>query len=37
LQTGLEIEAVHLDDVELPSERAGPLHRDADAIGGMGG
>jgi len=32
----LAIEAVRLDDVELPGERAGPLHCETNAIGGGG-
>ena len=35
IETGLLIEAVGFDDLKLPRQRAGFLHRDPDAIGGV--
>ena len=32
LQVGFAVEAMRLDDVELPRQRAGALHREPDAI-----
>ena len=36
VEIGLLVEAMRLDDLEFPGERAGLLHREADAIGGRG-
>ena len=35
-EVGFAVEAVRLDDVELPGQRPGPLHRQANAVGGAG-